>query len=45
MRLAYKYTTKSVDRGDIWNHASESSDRMIYGNPSLSERSIRSFWQ
>ncbi|MBD1829318.1 hypothetical protein NDI47_00110 [Microcoleus vaginatus GB1-A2] len=33
--LVYKCTTKVVDRGVISAHASDSPDRVIYGNPSI----------
>ncbi|MEG4943082.1 hypothetical protein [Microcoleus sp. F4-D5] len=32
-RRVYKCTTKVVDRGVILTHASDSPDRVIYGNP------------
>ncbi|MBD0394948.1 MAG: hypothetical protein ICV52_14135 [Microcoleus sp. C1-bin4] len=39
-RLVYKYTTKVVARGVISDRASDSPDRMIYGNHSIvSDRS------
>jgi len=34
-RLVYKCTTKVVARGVILDHASDSPDRMIYGNHSI----------
>ncbi|MEG4446070.1 hypothetical protein QUB47_30035 [Microcoleus sp. AT9_B5] len=39
-RSVYKCTTKVVDRGVISAHASDSPDRVIYGNSSIvSDRS------
>ncbi|HSF73027.1 MAG TPA: hypothetical protein VLA84_04415 [Microcoleus sp.] len=34
-RFVYKCTTKVVDRGVISAHASDSPDRVIYGNHSI----------